>query len=55
MIMRNRQAFYDESIWERIEARLKSWVLINYYLKKMKIHEFVMDSFNFSLGVQFDA
>ena len=28
MIMRNRKVFYDESVWERIEAKLKTWVKI---------------------------
>lgn len=27
MIMHNRKVFYDESIWERMEAKLKSWVI----------------------------
>ena len=26
MIMRNRKVFYDESVWERMEAKMKTWV-----------------------------
>jgi len=25
MIMNNRRVFYDESIWERFENRMKTW------------------------------
>lgn len=37
--MHNRKVFYDESFWERVEARLKNWVSIhfNYIIKQNKL------------------